>query len=210
MHSSLQPSMNRREALRLLAAGLTLPLVPGSLLAELRQARDVAGTLRTPRSLSPHQYATVKAMAEAIIPRTETPGATDAGAVDFIDLMLTEWYDPPDRDRFVSGVGEVDALAQGLFGKDFIDGSSPQQGELLALLGEKMVEEDQRSRDRADLNGLAPNSKESFYPMLRRLTLTAYYTSEVGATRELHFEIIPANHDECAEMPTAQGGSDNP
>jgi hypothetical protein len=39
-----------------------------------------------------------------------------------------------------------------------------------------------------------------FYPMLRRLTLVAYYTSEAGATEELHFEIIPERHDGCAQV----------
>jgi gluconate 2-dehydrogenase gamma chain len=203
--------MNRREALRLLAAGITLPLLPGTLLAEMRAARDVAGASPVPRTLNPHQYATVKAMADAIIPRTETPGATDVGAADFIDLMLTEWYDTSDRDRFLGGLGDVDALSKEMFGKNFIDGSSPQQGEILALLGEKMTEEAQRSRDRAaEETGSSSDSKESFYPMLRRLTLTAYYTSEAGATQELHFEIIPDRHDECAEMPSPQGGSNRP
>jgi len=33
---------------------------------------------------------------------------------------------------------------------------------------------------------------------MRRLTLTAYYTSEAGATKELHFEIIPGSYEGCA------------
>ena len=40
----------------------------------------------------------------------------------------------------------------------------------------------------------------SFYSMLRQLTLTAYYTSEMGATKELHFEIIPDSHNGCAPL----------
>lgn len=203
--------MNRRDALRLLAAGVALPLLPGTVLAELPQARDVAGTSSAPRTLNSHQYAMVKTVAEAIIPRTETPGATDVGAADFIDLMLTEWYDAADRDRFLKGLTDLDNLAQGLLSKDFLDASSSQQREILVLLGEQMAEETQRLRDRdAEEAAATPDSKESFYPMLRRLTLTAYYTSEAGATQELHFEIIPDRHDECAEMPIAQGGPEHP
>jgi hypothetical protein len=40
--------------------------------------------------------------------------------------------------------------------------------------------------------------------MLRRLTLTAYYTSEAGATEELHFEMIPGRHAGCVEIETSK------
>jgi Gluconate 2-dehydrogenase subunit 3 len=40
----------------------------------------------------------------------------------------------------------------------------------------------------------------NFYSMLRWLTLTAYYTSEAGATQELHYQIIPDRFDACAEV----------
>jgi hypothetical protein len=41
--------------------------------------------------------------------------------------------------------------------------------------------------------------------MLRRLVLTAYYTSEAGATQELHFEMIPDRYEGCAAP--EEGGS---
>ena len=45
--------------------------------------------------------------------------------------------------------------------------------------------------------------------MFRQLTLTAYYTSEAGATNALHYEIIPESHSGCVEVPTAKGGAQN-
>jgi hypothetical protein len=36
--------------------------------------------------------------------------------------------------------------------------------------------------------------------MLRGLTLTGYYTSEAGATRELDFQIIPGRYDGCINV----------
>jgi gluconate 2-dehydrogenase gamma chain len=196
--------MNRREALQLLASGAAVHLVPHRTWTLLRQARADVGTPAAPRTLDQHQYATVKIMAEMIIPKTDTPGATDIGAADFIDLLLTEWYDGSARDRFLSGLSDVDRRAQSLFGKNMIDCSAAQQAEILRALGEEMAE--RTTREQAQEAPIEPELTEAFYPMLRRLTLTAYYTSEAGATEELHFEIVPGRYDGCAEEQSGKEG----
>ncbi|MGD1080966.1 MAG: gluconate 2-dehydrogenase subunit 3 family protein [Candidatus Sulfotelmatobacter sp.] len=202
--------MDRREALRLLATGTVLQLAPRNLLAVLREARTLLATQAALRSLNAHQDVTVKAMAELILPRTETPGAIDVGVSEFIDLMLTEWYDESDRTRFLNGLAEVDLRTNALFGKNFVEASSDQQAEILTWLGEKMTADaDAMAARRRQRRGSSQGSSASFYPMLRRLTLTAYYTSEAGATEELHFQVIPDSHDECAEVPSAKGGAEN-
>jgi hypothetical protein len=208
--------MNRREALRLLAGGAALQLAPSQLvtsrmLAVMREARAVLQDQAspTPKTLNPHQYTTVKTVAELILPRTETPGATDVGAADFIDLILTEWYEDSERSRFLNGLADIDARSQALFAKDFIDSTAAQQGLVLTALGEQMIEARERDRERSwstvdsSNAGSAPEVPEeskNFYFTLRQLTLTAYYTSEAGATEELHYEIIPARHAGCAEI----------
>jgi hypothetical protein len=195
--------MERREALRLLATGTASQLAPTNLLAVLRGARRLLDAQVSPRTLNAHQFATVRTMAELILPRTETPGASDVGASEFIDLMLTEWYGEPDRARFLSGLANVDVRTAALFGKNFVDASLAQQSEILTALGESMVENAGRARDSRAESEAPPDA--GFYPMLRQLTLNAYYTSEAGATQELHFEIIPDSHDGCAPLPPAKG-----
>src|SRR3981081_1156121 len=133
--------MDRREALRLLAWGEAVQLAPGNLLASLREARALLGTQTTPRTLDPHQYATVTAIAELILPRTDTPGATDVCVSEFIDLIVTEWYTPEERTRFLNGLADVDVRTRALFGKNFVESSTSQQAQILTALGEQMTEE---------------------------------------------------------------------
>ena len=187
--------MDRREALRLLATGAALQLTPGSLRVVLREARALLADQAIPRTLNEHQYATVKAMAEKIIPRTDTPGATDVGAVDFIDLILTEWYDETERSHFLHGLAEVDSRSRELFGKNFVDSSPVQQSDILVDLGAKMVANAGLGRTRSADREFVIDP--DFYSRFRRLTLTAYYTSEAGATKELNFEIIPDRYQGC-------------
>jgi hypothetical protein len=50
---------------------------------------------------------------------------------------------------------------------------------------------------------------KNFYSMLRRWTLTAYYTSEAGATAELKYEVIPDRYDGCAEVGAGKGETES-
>jgi glucoside 3-dehydrogenase (cytochrome c) hitch-hiker subunit len=192
--------MNRRDALRLLATGVALQLAQGNVFAVLREARAVLGTQTSVRTLDPQQYATVTAITELIIPKTETPGATDVRVAEFIDLIVTEWYNPEERTRFLNGLADVDSRTQALFGKNFVDSSPPQQADILTVLGQQMIEEADALQDHArQYRGSQPEPNQNFYYMLRGLTLMGYYTSEAGATRELDFQIIPGRYDGCAD-----------
>ena len=54
--------------------------------------------------------------------------------------------------------------------------------------------------------GSTPNPDENFYFMFRDLTLTGYFTSEIGFTQQLHEEIIPGSFEGCAPSPAQQPG----
>jgi len=186
--------MDRREVLRLLATGTALQLAPHRLAALWREARILLDAQTAPRTLNAHQDMTVKTMAELILPRTDTPGATDVGVAGFIDLLLTEWCDNAERSSFLSGIADVDARAEKLFGRKFIDCSPEQQAEILIVLGQTMERDRSPFRDRYFTESVPD---QAFYSTLRRWALTAYYTSEAGATDELHFQMIPDKHEGC-------------
>jgi hypothetical protein len=200
--------MNRREALQLLMTGIAIPLVPRDLLASFSEARAALETPASTRTLNAHQEATVRTMAELILPKTDTPGATEVGATEFIDLILTEWYGEEERTRFLNGLADVDSRSHTLFGNDFVDCPPVQQAEILTALGEKLMEEAEAMRDQPRLSRGARQEPKNFYLTLRRLTLTAYYTSEAGATAELNFQVIPDRHAECADIHAIKTGTD--
>src|SRR6266478_6938785 len=108
--------MNRREVLLMLAGTVALP---DRLLAVGRAVhqRVRAGTLR---ALTPQQNETVAIIAELIIPKTDTPGAREAGVPAFIDVMVADWADDDQRQMFMAGLANVDERSRAAFGKDFI------------------------------------------------------------------------------------------
>ena len=92
--------MHRRRALQFIGALAGLPALPvlgrfteSELLALGARIHDqLEGEPHQPRALTPAQLRLVEIAAEQIIPRTHTPGATDARVADFIDTMLADWY----------------------------------------------------------------------------------------------------------------------
>src|SRR6266550_3084068 len=113
--------MQRREVVRLLLGTAALPLLPKEVFALLSQVHSELPAVAAPKTLNPHQDATVTTIAEWIIPQTETPGAKAVRVNEFIDLILTEWYDDEDRASFLAGLANVDTQSRDLFGKDFVD-----------------------------------------------------------------------------------------
>jgi|SRR5579862_6093553 hypothetical protein len=183
--------MERREALRLLATAAALPLVSGELNALLRTARaKTQSNDATLRTLNPQQNNLVVRIAEIILPETDTPGATTARVNQFIDLILTEWYDPNERNRFLKGLADVDTRARTRFGKEFMALVPDQQTQVVKELDDEMVAES------APETG-PDHPADGFFSAMKQLTLTGYFTSEPGATQQLHFEIIPGHYDGC-------------
>jgi hypothetical protein len=196
--------LDRREALKLFALSSALPVLPADLLIAFRNVHASLPATPALKVLSAHQDATVVAMAELIIPRTETPGAKDTRVNEFIDRILADWSADEDRARFLRGLDDVDTRSQKLFNKNFTDASSGEQSEILRLLGEELA---QASAALANAprgyRGSIPQPDNNFYLRFRELTLIGYFTSEPGFTQQLHEEIIPGRYDGCIPFPAA-------
>jgi hypothetical protein len=146
------------------------------------------------KTLNPHQNATVTLISEIIIPQTETPGAKAARVNEFIDLILTEWYDEEEKSVFLTGLADVDTRARELFGKDFIDCGEKSQAEILEALDDEVAAS--RAEQRRGSTRRRPPERNFFF-MMKQLTLIGYYTSQIGFEQELHGEIIPSRHAGC-------------
>jgi hypothetical protein len=128
--------ISRREAIRrvslLLGGAISAPTLAGLLAGCERGAPGAAAFV--PRALTAPQNQLVVALAEHILPRTDTPGATDARVNEFVDAMLADFYSATDRAKFLAGLGQVDVRAQQAYGKPFLGGTAEQQLALVTAL----------------------------------------------------------------------------
>lgn len=175
--------MDRRDVLRGLASGAAAPLIASLFPAELvswgREVHlAVAASQPAAGSLPAAVVQTLTAACERIIPADDTPGATAAGVPAFIDRMLADWYDQPERTRVIAGIESLDALARARHGRAFAACAGVDQDTLLLEL---------------DREG-----PSHWFGTVKYLTIWGYFTSEVGVVRELGQWPSPGRYDGCA------------
>lgn len=188
--------MERRELVRWLVATAGISCLEGlsanELLAFGEEVHLTPTTGQGFRALTPQAQRTVVAAAERIIPATDTPGATDAGVVTFIDKMLADRYTPEERRRFLAGLEELDGRCRSLRGKTFVDCTEADQVAVLTAL------DDELTAIRRAPGATSPN--DHWFAMLKYLTAFGYCTSEPAMRRTLGSWPRPTRYDGCAPV----------
>jgi hypothetical protein len=198
--------MQRRDVLKMLAAGAAVPVFSSPLLGFFREAQEKVGAGYKLRTLNAHQNDTVLAMIDQIIPATDTPGAKGARVNEFIDVILTEWATDEEREKFLQGLADVDTKSNELFGKNFVDATAEQQVTLLRAMDDvAMSEKKAAPRHGNTVPELDAQLKGNFFRVFKGITLHGYYTSEIGFTQELKLQIIPGAQHGCQPLGPGTG-----
>jgi hypothetical protein len=190
--------MERRDVLKLLGSATALSAFPFEALTLIQQASAQVAQSTALKTLDPHQNATVTTIAELIIPATDTPGAREAKVNEFIDLLLTEWFDPAETKEFLAGLANVDTCSQEKFSAAFVDCTPAQQAEVLKQLDAAAMDFAAEQKQAMQTHAAPPPM--NFFYQLKKLTLAGYYTSEIGFSQELGRTIIPPSHAGCAPL----------
>lgn len=182
--------MNRRELIIALggAGAMLATVAPEQLWARSKGLRHQPGHPLGP--FSPHQADTVSRICELILPRTDTPGALEAGVPGFIAVIVGEWYLPEDTALMLADLANVDTRSRQKWNRDFIALTEVDQVELLTALDGEL----QAMKQRKESTG------KNFFQRIKGLTLYGYYNSEVGMKEELAYVVIPGRYDPCAPM----------
>ena len=122
-----------------------------------------------PKYFTAHQFKTVQALCQTIIPPDEgSGGAIEAGAPEFIDLLTSENKDY--QRKLGGGLIWLDAACQARFGKAYLECAPGQQKAILDLIAYRKNAE----KDPSLAVGV------HFFELLRNLTADGFFTSEIG------------------------------
>lgn len=187
--------IDRREALRKTALLMGAAVSASALTGILQGCKATPELTYTPQFFTEDQARIVMEVAEIIIPKTDTPGAKDAGVPGFIDLMLKDCYKKEDQDRFIAGITTFDEEAKKAYGDSFIYCKPEQQVELVTKTHAAALAEAKENRE----------AKRPFILMAKELTLLGFFTSEPGATQVLQYVAVPGSYKGC--IPLAEAGN---
>jgi hypothetical protein len=173
--------MNRREAVKTTAVLLGGVLITSATLTSCaRESRNVGVGV-----LDADDQALIEEIADTLLPTTpNSPGAKAAGVGPVINLLLTDCREPADQKRVVDGL------------KQFRE-----------TVGDHFASMTQANREnwlrRIDNEAKAAGSTH-YFPLVRELSLQAYFSSQIGMTKALRYVMTPGKWVGCVPLQPGQ------
>ncbi|WP_250628369.1 gluconate 2-dehydrogenase subunit 3 family protein [Pinirhizobacter soli] len=184
--------MNRREWLKSMSTLAVGAVAAPSLLAVFDAFAASQKPGAAPGFFSPAQSSLIGAVADIVIPRTDTPGAVDAGVPAFIDSMFKDVYTKNEKERYLTALAAFDQAG----GKPFLQLDESQRKALVNKLHAEAV-------------AVPPNAKvppaADFVLMTKKLTMLGFFMSEPGCTQVLQYVAVPGGFK--ADIPLSQAGN---
>jgi gluconate 2-dehydrogenase gamma chain len=184
--------MDRREAIKRAGMLTGFSLSASATLGFLNGCSPTGKPSWPTRFLTDEEVSLVSAIAEMILPATETLGALDVHVPEFIDLMLNDNFTSEEQQTFRKGAAEFQKIADDNYSNLFEKCAEEEKAKIIK-------DEEQRS-----LTEFQNNFHRSFYLMVKELTILGYYTSEYVMTNVLDHHPVPGRYDGC--IPFGQEG----
>ena len=146
---------------------------------EGRLQTDGAGYFNT------SEMAQIAALADTIIPPTETAGAAVAGVPDTLQQLATEWGDDGFRAYWRGGLKSLVSKLQDAESTAFTEQPADQRQLILS------------AHDAEVFDGAI---EDGFYRDFKATVVQAYYMSEAGASEELAYEPVPGEFIGCVDL----------
>lgn len=177
--------MDRREVIKRTALLMGGVVTAPTLIGFLKGCSPKQGIDWKPEFFTQEQAYVVSEVAEIIIPKTDTPGAKEAGVPSFIEQMIFKAYKEEDRDQFVKGLNEF------MTASNFQELSAEEQQNYVVEAHNTAFSAEQVDRS-------------AFIPKMKELTMVGFFTSQPGATQVLQYEAVPGRYTGC--QPLAEVG----
>lgn len=131
------------------------------------------------------EMALLSALAGTIIPKTDTPGAVEAGVPETIQDLLSNWSDGDVRTYWRTGLKSFTDYFANDGSSVFADMSAEDQFSVLSKL---------------DKGVFAGSIDLPIYRDFKQAIAGAYYMSEAGATQELAYDPVPGDFKGCIDF----------
>ena len=177
---------------RLVLGGGSIVLLPS---ISVMQGCEYRPVMRT--ALTEADIPFLDELAETILPPTDaSAGAKAAKVGQYILLMYNDCMEAGNQAIFLEGINDLDNRSAKVFSGSFLNADSSQKLQLL---------------ETAQAEAIAHNLKQEgmeepiphYFDILKGLTISGYFTSEIGMTEAREYLPVPGKFEAC--IPYNQG-----
>lgn len=190
------PELDRRKLLQRMALLVGASMLPGS--AEALAAAVASGK----RQLDSTHFKLLTALADTIVPTTDTPGAVAAGVPQLVDAMLGTWASPAHRAELTAELEAIDRLAGDQTKKGFVALTPAERETLLKPYDVASLKQVAPPPPPVDAEGkkkptegsslmMGPSFANPSYGTLKGLIVVGFYYSEPALTHDLAYVHSP-------------------
>lgn len=168
--------MKRRQAIQRTAYSISslwaLPSVMGFI-------QGCGGEIQAPEELqvfTDKEFSLVSTLADIILPKTDSPSASEVQVPQFIDLLLQEVFDQSWQEQFLTGLNDFEQACEKALDQAFMKLDTAAQTEYM---------------DKIDYQVFNENQEHSFYSTFKQLVIKIYFSTEQGVKQNLNYQPVP-------------------
>lgn len=188
--------MDRRKVLKQTGLMAGAAVFAPSLFSLLQSCKEEVRLDWQPEFFTREEALTVSALLDALLPRTETPGALDVKADMFIDKVLAHTYDEREQEGIRGQIAGFNEQCVKKYGSNFSELNEAEKTEVL-----KTAEATSGKFSRG-VWGTPVGEQETigFYRSFKSMALWAYTTSEEIGEKVLSYDPIPGDYEPCKPL----------
>ncbi len=127
--------------------------------------------------LSGEQQLQLQEIVDAMIPKTDSPGAKELEVDKFIRTMVADCYEKQVQEEFLAGFKEIEITSEEMYGNSFMKISDPERNDVLCTL---------------EASAVNPEKKVNFVSFVKGLTIAGFMSSQYIMENHLDYELVPA------------------
>ncbi len=173
--------MKRREAIKKSTWIAKSVIFTPALMSAIQSCEGKLSETENPLVFNDHQNALVRAIADTIIPKTDSPSASDVGVPQFLDLLFQDVFDQQVTEKFLAGLEQFDEDCKAATGKFYTQLNQSNRNVYLEQIDREVMGK--------EYDALIP-----FYFTFKQLCVSTYYSTEQGIKQNLNYVPVPGQY----------------
>ncbi|APU69631.1 MULTISPECIES: gluconate 2-dehydrogenase subunit 3 family protein [Christiangramia] len=209
--------MDRRKALKNIGLGAGIFIVGPSTLSLLQSCKNEPDYEWQPVFLSASHGFALKRILDVIIPKTDTPGASDLNIAQFIDSYMDVVADLDRRDHFVKSSEAFSAAFKNEYDKAHEDGTDEDFENIVKkYLKATPAEKEEYAKRNTETQDMQEQESEmpmdpdagalAYLTSVREMAIWAWKNSEVIGEEVMWYDPVPGQYIPCGPVEELGGG----